>query len=189
MFTSGCLLWLCCFWIERNFENYADGCACNSLEHVSIKIGVKGKYCCLLKKKNTILVFVQWNLWWRYFSWKLFTKWKRSLRKNVSTKNTTAVPATANVVSDIKRMVIFWWAKKRLLVHMFLQIKILWNWKQKEKEKKSIDVNVLRVTVHTIPLEMIIERILLVECFALVPLYFFGKINTRNKKEIVWKSL
>ena len=143
-----------------------------------------------IEKKNTILVFVQWNLWWRYFSWKLFTKWKRSLRKNVSTKNTTAVPATANVVSDIKRMVIFWWAKKRLLVHIFLQIKNTLKLKaKKKKEKKSIDVNFLRVTVHTIPLEMIIERILLVECFALVPSYFFGKINTRNKKEIVWKLL
>ena len=90
-----------------------------------------------IEKKNTTLVFVQWNLWWRYFSWKLFTKWKRSLRKNVSTKNTTAVPATANVVSDIKRMVIFWWAKKRLLVHMFLQIKNTLKLKAKKKKRKK----------------------------------------------------
>lgn len=44
---------------------------------------------------------------------------------------------------------------------------------ESKKKKKSIGVNFLRVTVHTVPLEMMIERILLVECFALVPLYFF----------------
>ena len=75
--------------------------------------------------------------------------------------------------------------EKTLGAYIFANKKYFEIESKKKKEKKSIDVNFLRVTVHTIPLEMIIERILLVECFALVPLYFFGKINTRNKKEIV----
>ena len=45
----------------------------------------------------------------------------------------------------------------------------------KMEKKKSINVTFLRVTIHTIALEMMIERILLVDCFALVPLHFLEK--------------
>lgn len=37
----------------------------------------------------------------------------------VSPKNKIAVPVTVSIVSDVKLMVIFQWAKKTFLVHIF----------------------------------------------------------------------